>query len=88
MINSNAPRANRIAAEVETFVRNVVIPYEKDARVGNHGPSDELVAEMREKARAAGVLTPHLLADGAHLRKETAIYLEEVAGSRRSAPRR
>lgn len=78
MINSDAPRANRIAAEVETFVRNVVIPYEKDVRVGDHGPSDELVAEMREKARAAKVLTPHLLADGAHMsQRDTAIILKK-----------
>ncbi len=78
MINSDASRADRIAAQVESFVRNVVIPYEKDGRVGNHGPSDELVAELREKARAAGVLTPHLLADGAHLsQRDTAAILKK-----------
>lgn len=70
-------RALSIAADVEAFVRTVVIPYEKDARArSGHGPSDELVAEMREKAKLAGVLTPHILADGSHLsQRETAIVL-------------
>ena len=35
--------------------------------------------EMRGKARAAGVLTPHILADGSHLsQRETAIVLERT----------
>lgn len=71
-------RARAIADRVEEFVRNVVIPYEKDARfeVHGHGPTDEMVMEMREKARAAGVLTPHILPDGTHLtQRETAIVL-------------
>jgi hypothetical protein len=34
-------------------------PYEKDPRTGPDGPSDELVQELRAKARKAGVLTPH-----------------------------
>ncbi|ROT93936.1 acyl-CoA dehydrogenase [Altererythrobacter sp. FM1] len=70
-------RASSIAADVEAFVRTVVIPYEKDARArSGHGPSDELVAEMREKAKLAGVLTPHILADGSHLsQRETATVL-------------
>jgi acyl-CoA dehydrogenase len=70
-------RAIAIAAKVEAFVRDTIIPYEQDPRAkGHHGPSDELVVEMREKARAAGVLTPHILPDGSHLtQRETAIVL-------------
>ncbi|MCX7285513.1 MAG: acyl-CoA dehydrogenase family protein [Novosphingobium sp.] len=71
-------RAQEIAARVETFVREVVIPYERDPRIAvhGHGPPDELVMEMREKAREAGVLTPHILPDGGHLtQRETAIVL-------------
>jgi acyl-CoA dehydrogenase len=69
-------RAQRIAASVERFVRDVVISYEKDSRRTSHGPSDELVMEMRDKARTAGVLTPHILADGTHLsQRETALVL-------------
>jgi acyl-CoA dehydrogenase len=62
---------------VETFVREVVAPYEQDPRRDHHGaPTDELVYELREKARAAGVLTPHILPDGGHLtQRETAVVL-------------
>ena len=68
-----------IAAKVEAFVRDVVVPYEKDPRRDHHdAPTDELVTELREKARAAGVLTPHILPDGSHLsQRETAIVLQK-----------
>ncbi|MFM9977550.1 MAG: acyl-CoA dehydrogenase family protein [Sphingomonadaceae bacterium] len=71
------PRALEISDRVETFVRNTVIPYERDPRRDHHGaPLDELVFEMREAARAAGVLTPHILPDGRHLtQRETAVVL-------------
>ena len=55
-----------MAQKVEAFVREVVAPYEKDPRCGDHGPSDALVQELRGLARSAGVLTPHILADGHH----------------------
>lgn len=72
----STPRAQEIADRVEAFVRTVVVPYEGDPRCGFHGPSDELVMELREKARAAGVLTPHVLPDGSHLtQRETATVL-------------
>ncbi len=56
-----------IAARVEAFVREVVAPYEKDPRCGAHGPTDELVQELRGLARDAGLLTPHIFDDGSHL---------------------
>lgn len=69
-------RARDIAARVERFVRTVVIPFERDPRLGEHGPSDGLVQELRGLAREAGVLTPHILADGSHLsQRETALVL-------------
>ncbi|KHK89180.1 acyl-CoA dehydrogenase family protein [Novosphingobium malaysiense] len=71
-------RATSIADKVEAFVRETVIPYEKDPRTkgDGHGPDDALVHEMRAKAREAGVLTPHILDDGTHLsQRETAIVL-------------
>ena len=72
-----AAKAAEIAARVEAFVRDVVVPYENDPRRDDHGPTDALVAELREKARAAGVFTPHILADGSHLsQRETATVLK------------
>jgi acyl-CoA dehydrogenase len=78
MSGVGAERAAEMAAKVEAFVRDVVIPYEKDARRDAHGPTDALVDELKEKARAAGVLTPHILPDGSHLsQRETAVVLKK-----------
>jgi acyl-CoA dehydrogenase len=70
----------RIAARVEAFVRDVVIPYERDPRRDRHDcPTEELVAELKDKARVAGVLTPHILSDGSHLtQRETAVVLQRT----------
>jgi acyl-CoA dehydrogenase len=70
-------QATEIAARVERFVRETVIPYERDSRRDHHNcPTDELVDELRGKAREAGVLTPHILADGQHLsQRGTALVL-------------
>ena len=46
-----------IAARVEAFVRGVVASFEHDSRWGCHGPSTELVHELRSSAAAAGVLS-------------------------------
>jgi len=49
----------------------MIVPF------GAGGPTDALVAEMRDKARTHGVLTPHILPNGRHLtQRETAIVLE------------
>ena len=42
------------------FVREVVIPYERDSRLTPHGPTPELVDELRAAARAAGLLAPQV----------------------------
>ena len=69
-------RALALADRVEAFVREVVAPYEKDPRQGAHGPSEDLVSELREHARTAGLMTPHILQDGDHLtQRETAAVL-------------
>ena len=71
-----SPRALDIDTRVEKFVREVVAPYEKDPRATSHGPTDELIHELRAKARAAGVLTPHIYPDGGHMTHlETALTL-------------
>ena len=65
-----------IAARVEEFVRKQVVPFEKDPRRDAHGPTDELVNELKQMARVAGVLTPHILPSGEHLtHRETALVL-------------
>src|SRR3546814_15601656 len=71
-------RAEAIAAKIERFVRETVIPYERDPRLTAHGPTGELFQELRAKARAAGLMTPHIVADGSHLsQRETAIVLKK-----------
>ncbi len=65
-----------IAERVERFVRDIIIPYERDGRRDSHGPTLALAMEMRDKAREHGVLTPHILADGSHIsHRETALVL-------------
>ncbi len=81
MAEKLSERALEIGANVERFIREVVIPYEKDPRRDHHGaPLDELVYEMRDKARAAGVLTPHILADGSHLTQLETAYVLQKSG--------
>ncbi|MBT8431702.1 MAG: acyl-CoA dehydrogenase [Altererythrobacter sp.] len=70
--------AEQIAARVEEFVRTVVVPYEADPRCGSHGPSDELGAELRNKAKAADLLVPHIRKDGSHFsHADTALILRK-----------
>ncbi|HWU79662.1 MAG TPA: acyl-CoA dehydrogenase family protein [Caulobacter sp.] len=77
-LSAPTDRAREIGARVEAFVREVVVPYEQDPRRAGHGPSDALASELKERARAAGVLTPHILADGEHLtQRETAWVLRK-----------
>ena len=44
----------------ERFIREVVIPYERDPRQTTHGPAPELVNELRDKARSVGLLAPQV----------------------------
>jgi acyl-CoA dehydrogenase len=64
-----------MAAKVEAFVRETVVPYEQDPRRDHHGaPTDELVMNCAKGAR--GGLTPHIRPDGSHLtQRETAVVL-------------
>ncbi|WP_213958937.1 MULTISPECIES: acyl-CoA dehydrogenase family protein [unclassified Variovorax] len=52
-----------LAQHVLRFVRETVIPYEKDPRNHGHGPSEDLVHELRAHARNAGLLAPQLPAE-------------------------
>jgi acyl-CoA dehydrogenase len=66
-----------LADKVERFVREEVVPYESDPRRDHHGaPTNELVFELHDRARDAGVLTPHIRPDGSHYnQRETAVIL-------------
>ncbi len=76
MTNTDLSRGREIAARVEAFVRQQVVPYEKDPRRTPHGPSEELAMELKQLAREAGLLTPHIHPDGTHLsHRETALVL-------------
>jgi acyl-CoA dehydrogenase len=71
-----------LAQRVDVFVRQHVIPYESDSRWGSHGPTEGLVAELRARARAAQLLTPHIRPDGTHLsHRETALVLRAAGWS-------
>ena len=73
-------QGREIAVTVEQFVREVVVPFERDPRWTSHGPSPELVDEMRTLARAAGVLTPHIPAGGGHLSHRDMSIILRAAG--------
>lgn len=78
MTNEISSEAREIAEKVEAFVRDKIFAFEKDPRCEDHGPTDELVQEMRALAREAGVLTPHIRNDGSHLTHlETALVLRK-----------
>ena len=73
-------RADAIAAAVERFVRGEIFAYEHDKRLGPHGPSEDLVEELRDRARAAGLMTPHILDDGQHLSHRGTARVLQAAG--------
>ena len=57
---SVSERAADLEARVDAFIRDGVIPFENDPRIEAHGPTDDLRRELQGKARAAGLLAPHL----------------------------
>jgi acyl-CoA dehydrogenase len=49
-----------LQARTRRFIAEQVIPLEDDPRAaGSHGPTEELRRELVQRARAAGLLTPH-----------------------------
>lgn len=58
MIDFEIPDEVQAAAdEIGAFVREQVVPYETDPRLGEHGPSEELRDELIGLAREAGLLS-------------------------------
>lgn len=53
------PETLELRDRTREFIADKVIPLERDARVGSHGPSEELRRELVALARTAGLLTPH-----------------------------
>jgi acyl-CoA dehydrogenase len=61
MINlQRGARELELEARTVTFIHDTIIPYERDPRLTAHGPSEELVRELRVKARGAGLLAPQV----------------------------
>lgn len=52
-----------LQAQVRDFVAEQVIPLETDPRQGAHGPEEALRRELVERARSAGLLSPHAAAE-------------------------
>ncbi len=72
--------AEEIGERVERFVREIVAAYERDPRLEDHGPSEDLVRELRAKAREAGVMTPHILPDHTHLSQRGTAHVLKKSG--------
>ena len=49
-----------LQARIRTFIADEVIPLERDPRRTPHGPTEELRRELTARARAAGLLAPHV----------------------------
>jgi len=49
-----------LQARIRTFIADDIIPLESDPRRTPHGPTEELRRELTAKARAAGLLSPHV----------------------------
>ena len=54
-----APDLIDLRDRTRAFIAEQVIPLERDARQTSHGPSEELRRELVQRARVAGLLTPH-----------------------------
>ncbi len=70
---------NLLAKDIEAFVRDIVVPYERDPRNEAHGPTDDLVWELRKLAKKANLMTPHILDNGEHTsQRDTATLLKKT----------
>jgi acyl-CoA dehydrogenase len=51
-------RQLELKERVQAFIETEIVPYERDPRVGPHGPSEELRRELNALARQRGLLAP------------------------------
>ncbi len=56
---SLTPETEALRERTRQFIAEQVIPLENDPRQDSHGPHPELRQELVERARKAGLLTPH-----------------------------
>lgn len=56
---SLSPQLLDLQQRTRRFIAEQVIPLENDLRQTPHGPAESLRSELVERARAAGLLTPH-----------------------------
>ncbi|GAB4304570.1 MAG: acyl-CoA dehydrogenase family protein [Roseovarius sp.] len=77
-----SPQIRALAARTRAFVREEIIPLERDPRWGAHGPDEDLRAEMNARARAAGLFAPHAPQDlgGLGLNMVARAFVFEEAG--------
>jgi acyl-CoA dehydrogenase len=81
---SLTPKLEGLRDRTRSFIRDQVIPFEKDPRQNEHGPSEDLRIELIELARKAGLLTPHASVEMGGLglsHIEKAIVFEEAGYS-------
>lgn len=79
-----SPALLELQARTRRFVAEQVIPYERDPRQTDHGPTEALRAELIARARDAGLLTVHAskALGGLHLSHiEKAVVFEEAGYS-------
>lgn len=56
---SISPELEALKQRTRTFIAEQVVPLENDPRQGPHGPEESLRLDLVERARSAGLLTPH-----------------------------
>ena len=53
-------RVGELIERTDAFIRDLVIPREREAFAGHHGSLDSIVSELRAQARRLGLIAPHL----------------------------
>jgi acyl-CoA dehydrogenase len=81
---SLTPKLEELRDKTRSFIRDQIIPFEKDPRQNGHGPAEDLRKELIALARKAGLLTPHASVEMGGLglsHIEKAIVFEEAGYS-------
>jgi acyl-CoA dehydrogenase len=79
-----SPELQALKERTRHFIASEIIPCERDARNGEHGPAPELRDELVARARAAGLLSPHVSREFGGLglsHVEKAVVFEEAGYS-------